>query len=157
MSTETLFQLSFALAAPFWALMILAPRWRWTERLVSSPWIAAVPLLAYLPIALPHMGELWTVVSQPDLGTLRAFAGTDYGAASLWAHLVAFDLFIGRWMYHDSRSRGLHPLLVGPVLLLTILLSAVGFLTYLALRLITTRTYRAGKRGVHQRETARSG
>lgn len=50
MSTQSLFDLAFPLAAPFWLLMIAAPRWRWTERVVASPWIAAVPLLVYLPV-----------------------------------------------------------------------------------------------------------
>ncbi len=33
--TELLFELTFALAAPFWALMILLPRWSWTHRIVA--------------------------------------------------------------------------------------------------------------------------
>lgn len=55
MSTEQLFNLAFPLAAPFWLLMMLAPRWRWTQRVMASPWVAALPLLAYLPLVLPHL------------------------------------------------------------------------------------------------------
>ncbi|MFI5895873.1 abscisic acid-deficient protein Aba4 family protein [Actinoplanes sp. NPDC051513] len=35
--TGTLFGLTFLVAAPFWALMILLRRWRWTERIIGSP------------------------------------------------------------------------------------------------------------------------
>ena len=35
--TGTLFTLTFAVAAPFWALMILLPRWTWTARIIKSP------------------------------------------------------------------------------------------------------------------------
>ncbi|HTF52110.1 MAG TPA: abscisic acid-deficient protein Aba4 family protein, partial [Pseudonocardia sp.] len=42
--TAALFQLTFYLAAPFWALMILAPRWSWTPRVLASPWVTLLPL-----------------------------------------------------------------------------------------------------------------
>ena len=34
--TGTLFTLTFALAAPFWALMLLLPRWSGTDRIMCS-------------------------------------------------------------------------------------------------------------------------
>ena len=40
---ETIFSISNALVLPFWAMMLLLPRWRWTERIVSSPLVAAAP------------------------------------------------------------------------------------------------------------------
>ncbi|MEV0809816.1 abscisic acid-deficient protein Aba4 family protein [Micromonospora sp. NPDC050200] len=36
--TGTLFTLTFAVAAPFWALMILLPHWSRTARIVHSAW-----------------------------------------------------------------------------------------------------------------------
>ena len=48
--------------------------------------------------------------------------------------MIAFDLFVGRWAYLDSRERGIPALLMAPVLLLTILLGPVGLLTYLVVR-----------------------
>jgi len=137
MSTGTLFDLTFYLAAPFWTVMILAPGWTWTRRIAGSPWIAAVPLVVYLIVALPEFGTLWNVVSSPDLETLRAFLGTPAGAAAIWAHLIGFDLFVGRWMYLDSRARGTHPAVMAPVLVLTILLSPLGLLAYLAVRTVS--------------------
>lgn len=134
MSTASLFGLTFYLAVPFWALMIIAPGWRWTRRIAASPWIAVAPLVVYLLVALPEFGTLWNVVSRPDLETLRAFLGQPAGAAAIWAHLIGFDLFVGRWMYLDARARRIHPLAMAPVLLLTILLSPIGLLAYLTLR-----------------------
>jgi hypothetical protein len=49
--------------------------------------------------------------------------------------VIAWDLFVGRWIYLDSRQRGLHPLLMAPLLVLTILLSPVGLPVYFLLRL----------------------
>ncbi|OZM75045.1 hypothetical protein CFN78_02365 [Amycolatopsis antarctica] len=136
MTTQTLFDLTFPVAVPFWALMILAPGWTWTRRVLASPWVATLPLAVYLLVALPEFGTLWEVVSAPDLETLRTFLGTPAGAAAIWAHLISFDLFVGRWMYLDARRTGTHPLLMAPILVLTILLSPLGLLTYLLLRTI---------------------
>ena len=143
-----LFTLTFYLAAPFWLLMIVAPKWTVTERVVSTPWIATLPLAVYLLVVLPHFGQLWTAVSRPDLGVLQAFLGTGYGAAAIWAHLIAFDLFIGRWMYWEARKLGIHPLVMAPVLVLTILLSPIGLLVFLLVRDAATRqgAVRVGER-----------
>ncbi|MEV8638533.1 ABA4-like family protein [Streptosporangium sp. NPDC051023] len=134
MTVDTLFAITFPLVVPFWALMIFAPTWSVTHRISSSPLIVLPPLAVYLVLAIPRFSALWTVVSTPDLGLITAFFGRPDGAAILWAHVIAFDLFIGRWMYLDSRERRVHPLLMGPVLLLTILLSPVGLLVYIAIR-----------------------
>ncbi|MVU75981.1 DUF4281 domain-containing protein [Nocardia sp. ET3-3] len=131
---STLFHLVFWLTAPFWAAMILAPRHRWTPRLVSVPWIAVPPLLIYLAIMLPHFPQFFAAMARPDLTTLRDILGGDWGAAAIWAHLIGFDLFIGRWIYLDSRRRAVPALLVSPILFVTILLSPIGLLSYLLVR-----------------------
>ncbi|GAB3562435.1 ABA4-like family protein [Amycolatopsis endophytica] len=131
MSTATLFRITFFLAAPFWALMIFAPGWTGTRRVIGSPWIVLPPLAVYTVFAVGEFGTLWPVVSSPDLGAPR---GTPEGAAAIWAHLVAFDLFIGRWMYHDARQRGVHHAFLAPILVLTIPLPPFGLLAYLLAR-----------------------
>lgn len=136
MSTAFLFSITFYLVVPFWAAMIFAPNWSWTRRLTASPWIAVLPLVVYAVLMIPNLGELWAVMSRPDLDTLRAFLGTPEGAAGLWAHLVAYDLLVGRWMYADSRERGVPHVVLAPILVVTILLSPFGLLAYLAARTI---------------------
>jgi hypothetical protein len=36
MATELLFNLSNLFVLPFWGLMILLPRWQWTEKVMKS-------------------------------------------------------------------------------------------------------------------------
>jgi hypothetical protein len=129
-----LFQLSFYLAAPFWALMILAPGWSWTQRIAGSPWIIAPIAALYLAIAIPRLGDLLPLVTSPSLSSLQS-AMAEGGAATLvWAHIIAFDLFVGRWMYLESRRLRVHPLVMAPVLLVTILFAPIGFLVFLVVR-----------------------
>lgn len=134
--TGTLFDLAFPLAAPFWLLMIVAPRWSWTRRIVASPLIVLVPLVAYLVAIVPLLPRFAPEMLSPDLAGVRELLATAGGTTAVWAHLIAFDLFVGRWMYLDSQERGYHPLLMAPVLVLTILLSPFGLAAYLLARTV---------------------
>lgn len=132
--TGTLFTLTFALAAPFWALMILLPRWSWTTRILTSPLIVLPVLAIYAVLVIPALGDVLPVVTSPTLSGLRDLLGTANGAAAAWAHMIAFDLFVGRWAWLDSRERKVPALVMAPVLVLTILLGPLGLAAYLAVR-----------------------
>jgi hypothetical protein len=134
---ETIFSLSSLLVMPFWLLMIALPHWRWTSRLMRSPLVCAAPALLYLALALPRIGELLAAVARPTLPGIAAVLGTPAGATLAWAHFLAFDLFVGRWIYLDSRERGLSAWIMAPLLFLTLMLGPIGFLGYLAVRAIT--------------------
>jgi hypothetical protein len=135
---STLFDFAFYAAAPFWALMILLPTWSWTKRIVGTPWIVLPTLVVWAIAAVPLFGPLWTLVTSPDLARLTDFLAEPGAVTALWAQIIAWDLFIGRWIYLDSRARQLHPLLVSPLLVLTVLLSPIGLPLYLAARRFAT-------------------
>ncbi|MFC4149507.1 ABA4-like family protein [Micromonospora mangrovi] len=132
--TGALFTLTFAVAAPFWALMILLPHWSRTARIISSPLIVLPVLVIYAMLVLPAIGDVLPAVASPSLDGIRRLLGTTDGTAAAWAHMIAFDLFVGRWAWLDSRDRGVPALVTAPVLLLTILLGPLGLAAYLAVR-----------------------
>ena len=136
---NTVFDLAFYAATPFWALMILLPTWSWTVKIVSSPWIVLPALAVWAVAAIPLLGPLWTLVVSPSLPELTDLLAEPGAVTLLWAQIIAWDLFIGRWMYLDSRTRGIHPLIMSPLLVLTVLLSPVGLPLYLALRHAVTQ------------------
>jgi hypothetical protein len=133
---ETIFSLSSLLVMPFWLLMIALPHWRWTSRLMRSPLVCTAPALLYLALALPRIGELLATVARPTLPGIAAVLGTPAGATLAWAHFLAFDLFVGRWIYLDSRERGLSAWIMAPLLFFTLMLGPIGFLGYLVLRAV---------------------
>jgi hypothetical protein len=137
--TQLLFDLTFYVAAPFWALMILAPGWSWTRRVIGSPLIVLPPLAIYFVQIAPILGQFALAMLRPSLDGVHDVLATVDGTAAIWAHLIAFDLFVGRWMYLDSRDRGLHGLLMAPVYVLTILLSPFGLVVYFAIRAFAKR------------------
>ena len=130
----TVFELSNLLILPFWILMVLVPTWSITRRIMASPWIAAPPALLYLLTLLPVATMVLPEVVNPVQSRIMSLLGTPTGTTLAWTHFVAFDLFVGRWIYCDSRSRSYSPWWVSPLLVLTLLIGPVGLLTYLAAR-----------------------
>ncbi|MFF8372354.1 ABA4-like family protein [Streptomyces lydicus] len=146
MTSSTLFDLAFLLAAPFWVLLILAPGWRFTDRIAASP-LPMVPVLAvYLVLAIGVFPQLWAAVSHPDLAGFQELMRLGGGAGALWAQVIAWDLFLGQWMYREARTLRIHPLVMAPLLVLTVLLSPFGVLLFLALRAAARRRARPARR-----------
>jgi hypothetical protein len=83
---------------------------------------------------LPRLGEIWPAVSRPTLSRIAALLGSPAGATIAWVHFLAFDLFVGRWIYLDSQERRVSVWLLAPVLFLTLMLGPAGFLCYLVVR-----------------------
>ncbi|CAM5707127.1 ABA4-like family protein [Streptomyces coeruleorubidus] len=137
--TGFLFELSFLLAAPVWLLMIFAPAWGPTARIAGSPLTVLPVLFVYVALAVPVFPELWTAVSSPDLGSFRELTALPDGAGAVWAQVIAWDLLIGQWMYREGRRLEISALLMGPLLVLTILLSPFGLLVFLGLRAVRAR------------------
>jgi len=129
-SMSTVFALSFLLVAPFWLLMIVAPTWRWTERVVDSHLIAVPAAALYVLLVAPQAVDVATTLLSPTLGELTTILSGDVGATVAWVHFLAFDLFVGRWIYLDARDRGVRPLVVSLVLFATLMFGPAGFLAY---------------------------
>jgi len=134
---DTVFRTSTFLVLPFWALMILLPRWRWTERIVRSPLVSVAPAALYAALVWPRVGEIWPAVTHPTLSAIAALLGSPAGATIAWVHFLAFDLFVGRWIYLDSRDRQVSAWFMAPLLFLTLMLGPAGFLLYLAVRSVS--------------------
>lgn len=136
---DQLFQLSSLLVMPFWFLIIFLPFWGWTKRIVASPWMAAPAALLYAALVLPGVAGIFAEVATPQLPQIAALLGTPAGATIAWAHFLAFDLFVGRWVYLDSRERKISAWLVSPILFFVLMLGPLGLLLYLATRFFAAR------------------
>ncbi len=136
---DKIFELSSFLILPFWFLMIFLPHWKWTRRIISSPLIAAPAAILYGLLVVPRFFEIMPVVLQPTLVGVAALLGSEAGAVIGWAHFLAFDLFVGRWIYLDSREKNVSAWLTAPILFFTLMLGPLGFLSYLLLREIYRR------------------
>jgi hypothetical protein len=125
---EVGFWLANALVLPAWAALILAPGWAGTRRLAAGPILGLGPLLLYAALALTHLPDLAGV--SPTPAGLAAFLGTPFGSTIAWTHMLAFDLWVGRWIYLDSAARPLPRWAVSLILLLTLVMGPLGLLVY---------------------------
>lgn len=140
MSYETIFGLVNAAVLPAWALLVLAPRWRWTQPL--AVWVT-IPLLAAVYVALVAYALVTGGGAQDvDFTTLEGVAAIfshPLGVVAGWTHYLAFDLFVGAWVERDARRRGVPRWQVVPCLLLCFVAGPAGLLLYLVTRRLGRR------------------
>jgi hypothetical protein len=140
---ELLFTIGNITIAPFWALMILAPRWGWTGRIIQSLWpvivLAALYVVSLVSTAFVGQGVDMSRLTL-DVHGIAYLLGSPIGAATAWLHLIAFDLFVGRWVYLDSRPRNLPTWMVSIALFFVFLTGPFGLLLYLTLRYFQTKS-----------------
>ncbi len=131
-----LFSLSSLFVMPFWFLMVVLPFWKWTQRIIQSPWIILGPALIYAIVLVPVFGEVWAGVSNPTLPGIIELIGNESGATLSWVHFLAFDLFVARWIYLDSRERNIFAPITSLILISVLMIGPVGFLIYMVVRTI---------------------
>src|SRR5260370_4611862 len=89
-----LFKLGNLLVMPFWVLMVLLPRWRWTGRIMRSPFVSAAPAFLYAALVLPRLGTIWPAIARPTLTGVATLLGSPEGPTTAWDPFRPFDLFI---------------------------------------------------------------
>lgn len=131
MTLESFFPFSTFLVAPFWLLMIFAPKWTWTKRIIASPWIAALPAAIYAILTVPALPEMLPILMQPTLDGMIGIFSTPESMTAAWMYFLAFDLFVGRWIYLETRQRERSVIWSGVMLFFTLMFGPLGFLLYL--------------------------
>lgn len=131
MAAEQLFSICNFAVIPGWLLLVVAPRWRWTQRIAAI----ALPLAlaaVYLVLVLSHFGK-----AEGGFGSLPEVARlfqNPYVLLAGWIHYLAFDLFIGSWEVRDSQRLGIAHGFVVPCLILTFLFGPLGLSLWFLIR-----------------------
>ena len=135
MDAQLALDLINASVLPAWALLIFAPRWRWTKRIVQSGLYPVGLGLVYLGLLIATLvngsgGD----VDFTKIDGITAIFSHPLGVLTGWAHFLVFDLFVGMWEARDAERRGINPWWVAPCLLLTFMAGPLGLLLYFVLR-----------------------
>ena len=56
---------------------------------------------------------------------------TPEAATVAWFHFLAFDLFVGRWIFLDNQENKISAWILGPILFITLMAGPIGYLAYL--------------------------
>jgi Domain of unknown function (DUF4281) len=126
-----------------WAALLLSLFVPKARRFVWPATQFAVPLAwAALYVVLLAQGLPEAEGGFDSIAGVRGLFANDSALTAGWLHYLAFDLFVGTWIARDSVERGVHPLLVAPCLVLTLLFGPAGLLAYFLLRLAFGRRAR---------------
>ena len=126
-----LFWTSSLLIFPFWFLMWFMPRHHLTKRYVGDVRWCIVPLLlSYSVLALPNAAEvLMTFATQmPTPEIVVGLFEEDEFVVLAWMHLLALDLFAGRYVWLRMLSAKRPMYVSTPILIMCMMMGPLGFL-----------------------------
>jgi hypothetical protein len=136
MDLDLIFNGANLFVLPFWAVMILLPKWSVTQRIMGSalPFVALASVYIYLFVgglsedtaasfANPTLTELAQLFSDPAI------------TATGWVHFLVMDLFVGRWIYQDGLRSGTWTI---HSLVLCLFAGPMGLLSHLVTRWVGT-------------------
>jgi len=130
-----LFRLASTTAFLGWLLLLVAPRWHITRRVVGGGALPLVLAATYVVlIGYHYLGAHGGEGGFSSLAAVAALFRDPWALLAGWVHYLCFDLWVGSWELRDAQRRGFPHLLLVPVLLLTFLLGPAGLLLYMALR-----------------------
>ena len=139
MNPEQVFSLCNTLVLPGWLLLIIAPRWKWTDRIITG---VIVTLLA-----ITYCYFIFKIFKPADFksfgslnGVMQLFTNEEAMLAG-WIHYLAFDLMLGLFEVKNAQKHKLNHLFIIPCLIATFMLGPVGLLLFLVLRALKTRNY----------------
>jgi hypothetical protein len=139
---ETIFSIANVCVLPFWALLIFAPKTRWSARVFRWPWAALLLAMFYAVVVIPGVvsdPEILAQLARPTLAGVGNLLGTPLGAAAGWIHFLSFDLFVGIWVWRRAMTEGESFLWVSPILALILMLGPLGWLLYTVVAFFVSR------------------
>ena len=125
------FFLSTMWVGPFWFFMLVYPQSERTEMLMKGPWFFVGPIAIWFAITVANpsgLVELFQDMANPEnsLGALAILMSTPVGASAAWAHMVAGDIFVTRWIWRKCLETNSPILIVRLSIFFGVMLMPVG-------------------------------
>jgi Domain of unknown function (DUF4281) len=132
-----LFDAANLFVLPFWAVMIVLPKWEITRKVISSPlpFIALAGLYIYLLVVAVNP-ESAQALANPKLADIARFFADEGAAAVGWVHFLVMDLFVGRYIYLEGQNNGIVTI---HSLILCLFFGPIGLLSHLITSAIVNR------------------
>ena len=104
---KPIFQVLNASTAPLWMAMILAPHSKLTAWLmkIAAPLFVALGA-GYSTLLVSGVIDGGERINFMDPDSLRAGLTSPKAFLAGWTHYLAFDLFVGRWIWQESVAAG---------------------------------------------------
>jgi hypothetical protein len=137
-----------------WLLLVVAPKWIWTDRIVHS---------VFVPLALGMWAIALGVLGPPPpegagMGSIEAvmlLVGGEHATLTLWTLVMGWDLLAGAWLARDACRRGIHHAWVIVCLVLAFVYGILGLVLYLLVRLALRRVLTMHEAGLTDDDAVR--
>ena len=129
---------------PFWFAMLLNPNKEKTKQLMSKPWFFLGPLVFwFILMSINPQGliDFANSSSNPNgfIEGLAASLATKAGVSATWAHMVAGDIFVTRWIWKDSIERNTNTWICRISIFFGVMLMPIGLALHIGLRNIKNK------------------
>ncbi len=131
---ELLFTILSFSPGPFWLILAIAPKHKYAMRAFDIYLILLSTVFAVLTI--PMIPELLPVIASPKLPLIQQFLSSERGTVGTWNHMILGDLWIGRWVTHDSLQNNISWFIRLPILLVILFFGPVGLFFYIVYRIL---------------------
>ncbi|MGB5405017.1 ABA4-like family protein [Robiginitalea sp.] len=134
---ETLFSIANTWILPGWLLLLFAPSWKYTGKIVFYL-IILVLAITYAVLLFGDLGSFDLEAGSSLAGLAQAFSSPKAILIG-WIHYLAFDLFAAMVIALDARRIGVNRLLMVVPLFFTLMTGPFGLLLYALIRYGYTR------------------
>lgn len=130
MTPALVFSICSTLVLPQWLLMIIAPKWKVTQQLVTLRIIPFLLAIVYAAYIIPSFFFGGGEGGFGSLAEVMLLFTKEEAVLAGWIHYLAFDLLIGGWVLKTAQRKGIHHGLVIPCLVGCFMLGPIGFLVF---------------------------
>jgi len=141
MNAELIFTICNMTAMVAWLIIIIAPQWKYTSKIIQTGIIPILLGTVYLYIIATSYGSI-----DGGFGSLQEVGLLFQNPVLLlagWIHYLAFDLWVGSWELGDAIKNNVPRILLIPCLVLTFFFGPIGLLLYLLVRSMRTKKFLA--------------
>jgi hypothetical protein len=128
-SPEALFQLANTLVLPFWLLLAIFPKNRWTRLIVVSGGASCL-IAAFYIMALTKASSEFSLEAFATLSGIRQAFGDEWFLLAGWIHYLAFDLYVGAKIASEHTAMGSSHLGLVVKLFFTMMLGPIGLILH---------------------------
>ena len=133
------FLLSTLWVGPYWFAMILKPYDYKTNKLLSTPFFFIGPIIIWFLVMLMNPSGLVDFLnsgSHPNgfLTGISKGIGTEAGITAMWAHMVAGDICVTRWIWKDGIRKNTNIWILRISLFFGVMLMPLGVLIHVLFR-----------------------
>lgn len=141
---DTLFSVLNNLVLVVWVLMIITPKWKFTQFILNNFIVVILISAIYGALIISNFDQIDFKDFTSLAGIMKMLHSSDaWVSSALWYHYLAFDLFVGTWILKDAQKLEIPHLLIVPCLLFTFMLGPLGFVLYQIVKFIYLKFFKS--------------